>query len=78
MRGVKSPLPSIKEVIDLTISCGQLTNPEIQCVGIAINTSALSESDAHSVLENASSEHNLPAVDPMRFGCKDIINQLVT
>ena len=78
MRGVKSPLPSIKEVIDLTISCGQLTNPEIQCIGIAINTSALSESEARSILENASSEQNLPAVDPMRFGCKDIINQLVT
>ena len=50
MRGVKTPLPTIKAVIDLTIQCGRLTNPEIQCVGIAINTSELTESDAHCTI----------------------------
>src|SRR5579883_2996641 len=41
MRGVQHPLPSIQEVIDLTIRCGQLTNPAIRPVGISVNTQAL-------------------------------------
>ncbi len=76
MRGVKTPLPTIKAVIDLTIQCGRLTNPEIQCVGIAINTSELNESDAHSILDKTGTEYNLPTVDPIRFGCSEIIDQL--
>ena len=43
MRGVQHPLPSIGEVIDLTIRLGRLTNPDIRPVGIAINTAALGE-----------------------------------
>jgi hypothetical protein len=43
MRGVETPLPTIRQVIDMTIACGQLTNPEIRCVGICVNTAALSE-----------------------------------
>ena len=43
MRGVEHPLPSIEDVIDATIRAGRLTNPAIQCIGIAINTEALEE-----------------------------------
>ena len=78
MRGVKTPLPSIDSVIDLTIKCGQLTNPAIKCIGIAVNTSELSESDARAILEKTATEHNLPAVDPIRFGCCEIVDQLTT
>jgi hypothetical protein len=38
MRGVNTPLPTIGDVIHMTIACGRLTNPAIRCVGIAINT----------------------------------------
>ncbi len=44
MRGVSHPLPSIQDVIDLTVRCGSLTNPEIRPVGIAVNTAALDDS----------------------------------
>ncbi|MBI4724475.1 MAG: DUF1611 domain-containing protein, partial [Rhodomicrobium sp.] len=46
MRGVSHPLPSIQNVIDLTVRCGALTNPGIRPVGIAINTLALDEQAA--------------------------------
>ena len=39
MRGVETPLPSIKDCIDENIRLGKLTNPNIQCIGIALNTS---------------------------------------
>ena len=35
MRGVQHPLPSIRQVIDLTIQLGSLTNPGIRPAGIA-------------------------------------------
>ena len=48
MRGVKHPLPSIQQVIDLTIQLGSLTNPAICPVGIAVNTQKLREDEART------------------------------
>lgn len=76
MRGVQHPLPSIADVIDLTIRTGRLTNPDIRAVGIAINTEALSEEEAKAVLEKASTEHGLPASDPIRFGVGPIVDEI--
>jgi uncharacterized NAD-dependent epimerase/dehydratase family protein len=77
MRGVQHPLPSIRDVIDLTIRCGQLTNPAIQPVGIAVNTQALGEDEARSYLASLEEEHGLPATDPIRFGVEAIVDRLV-
>ncbi len=76
MRGVQHPLPSIQEVIDLTVRCGQLTNPGIRPVGIAINTKAYGEDEARACLEAAAKAHGLPATDPIRFGVSEIIDRL--
>jgi uncharacterized NAD-dependent epimerase/dehydratase family protein len=77
MRGVRHPLPSIGDVIDLTIRCGRLTNPGIRPVGIAINTQALGEDEARAVLV-AAREHGLPATDPVRFGVDAIVDRLLS
>jgi uncharacterized NAD-dependent epimerase/dehydratase family protein len=76
MRGVRHPLPSIREVIDLTVACGRLTNPEIRCVGIAVNTTALDTGAARAFLGETARTHNLPAVDPVRFGVGPIVDRL--
>ncbi|GGE43046.1 hypothetical protein GCM10007276_20370 [Agaricicola taiwanensis] len=76
MRGVSHPLPSIQEVIDLTIQCGKLTNPAIRCIGIAINTSALDEAAAQAMLADVGEAHGLPACDPVRFGVEPIVDRL--
>ncbi|CAO3453162.1 Protein often near L-alanine-DL-glutamate epimerase (cell wall recycling) [Azospirillum argentinense] len=76
MRGVQHPLPSIQEVIDLTIRCGQLTNPGIRPVGIAINTKAYGEDEARACLAAAAKAHGLPASDPIRFGVGEIVDRL--
>jgi uncharacterized NAD-dependent epimerase/dehydratase family protein len=78
MRGVRHPLPTIAEVIHLTITCGKLTNPDIRPVGIAVNTQALSEADAKAYLERIAAEHDLPATDPIRFGVGPIVDRLET
>lgn len=76
MRGVQHPLPTIQQVIDLTMTCGQLTNPAIRCVGIAINTQALDQAAALHVLAETSAKHHLPAVDPVRFGVGAIVDRI--
>ena len=68
MRGVETPLPSIQQVIDTAIHLGKLTNPNVQCVGICVNTAALSEDEAKAYLDKTGEEHGLPCVDPVRFG----------
>lgn len=76
MRGVDAPLPSIRQVIDLTVACGKLTNPDIRCVGIAVNTEKLGEDEARSYLAGLSDEYGLPATDPVRFGVDTIIERI--
>ena len=76
MRGVAQPLPSIGEVIDLTVRCGRLTNPGIRPVGIAINTSALADDEARALIARTAGEYRLPATDPVRYGTATIVDRL--
>jgi uncharacterized NAD-dependent epimerase/dehydratase family protein len=76
MRGVAHPLPTIGEVIDLTVACGKLTNPAIRCVGIAINTERLTEDEARRVIAETERAEGLPATDPVRFGVEAIVDRL--
>ncbi|MCJ2037437.1 DUF1611 domain-containing protein [Methylobacterium sp. J-059] len=77
MRGVQHPLPSIRQVIDLTIQLGSLTNPGIRPTGIAVNTQALEEDPARSLLEKLGAEYGLPATDPVRFGVEGLVDRLI-
>lgn len=77
MRNVSHPLPSIGQVIEATVAAGRLTNPEIACVGIAINTAALDEAQARAAIDKASADHGLPASDPVRFGMGPIVDRLI-
>ncbi|WP_419951946.1 N-acetyltransferase DgcN [Methylobacterium sp.] len=77
MRGVKHPLPSIQQVIDLTIQLGSLTNPAICPVGIAVNTQKLREDEARTLLQDLTRDHGLPATDPVRFGVDGIIDRML-
>ena len=77
MRGVSHPLPTIREVIDLTVQLGRLTNPDIRPVGIAVNTQALAEDEARTLLDALAAEHGLPATDPVRFGVEALVDRIV-
>jgi uncharacterized NAD-dependent epimerase/dehydratase family protein len=70
-------LPSIQQVIDLTIACGQLTNPSITCAGIAVNTQKLGEDEAKRIAGSARpSDYGVPASDPIRFGVSSIVDRI--
>ncbi len=76
MRGVSYPLPSIRQVLDLTIRCGSLTNPAIRPIGIAINTASMDQDSARDYLKQLESDFDLPATDPMRFGTGPIVDRI--
>ena len=61
-------LPSIEEVIDLTIRLGRRTNPAIRCAGVSLNTSALSPAEAEAVMAAEARYLGLPVADPIREG----------
>ncbi len=76
MRNVATPIADIRLIIDQTLALGRLTNPDIQCVGICVNSASLSEIEARDCLKKISEAYNLPATDPMRYGCDPIIHEL--
>ncbi|MDO9368260.1 MAG: DUF1611 domain-containing protein [Sphingopyxis sp.] len=61
-------LPSIDEVIDLTIRLGSRTNPAIRCGGVSLNTSACDADDAEALMAAESQRLGLPVADPIRGG----------
>lgn len=61
-------LPSIDEVIDLTIRLGSRTNPAIRCTGVSLNTSSMSAEDADALMAAESARLGLPVADPIRGG----------
>jgi len=69
-------LPSISECIEQHILMGQRTNPDIRCVGISINTSALAGEERQEYLANLSAKTGLPCVDPLIDGCGTIVNHI--
>jgi uncharacterized NAD-dependent epimerase/dehydratase family protein len=77
MRGLPQyKLPGLRECIDANVAAARLTNPEAACVGIAINTSALDESRADSLLKQTADAFGLPCVDPVRTGVAAIVDRL--
>ena len=77
MRNVPAPMPSVRDVIEETCRLGRLTNPDIRCVGVAVNTAALDDREAYRSLEALAAEHGVPATDPLRFGVEVIVERLL-
>ncbi|MDZ4731119.1 MAG: N-acetyltransferase DgcN [Xanthomonadales bacterium] len=69
-------LPSITECIDLHVRAGKRTNPNIRCVGISVNTSALQGAARTDYLARLQNEHGLPCVDPLIDGCDAIVTHI--
>ena len=69
-------LPSIRDCIDQHVLLGQRTNPDIQCVGISVNTSSLPADERMDYLVSLSEETGLPCVDPLIDGCGAIVDYI--
>lgn len=70
-------LPPLGEAIGRYLEAGRLTNPEIRCVGVAINSSSLNEDDWARYRASLRAELRLPVCDPMRGGVQPIVEALL-
>jgi uncharacterized NAD-dependent epimerase/dehydratase family protein len=61
-------LPTIEDVVSQTVALGRLTNPAIRCVGVSLNTSALTAEQAERLIAVESDRLGLPVADPIRGG----------
>lgn len=61
-------LPSIEEVIDLTVRLGSRTNPAIRCGGVSLNTSSFDADGAEALMAAERNRLGLPVADPIRGG----------
>lgn len=77
MRGTPTiPVRSLTETIDANLAAGAVTNPDIECVGVAINTSGMTPDAAAGALAAAEDETGLPAADPVATGVARIVDRL--
>jgi uncharacterized NAD-dependent epimerase/dehydratase family protein len=61
-------LPSIEQVIEQTIALGRVTNPDIRCAGISLNTAKFGVDEAESEMAKIEKRLGLPVADPLRGG----------
>jgi len=71
------PLPDFETLIEHTISCGKLTNPDIQCIGISVNTAELSEEARENYLRDTADAMGLPCVDPVATGVGLLVDHIL-
>ena len=70
-------LPSIEELIELTIANGKVTNAAIRCVGVSVNTSHMAGDERARYVAETSERLGLPCVDPVATGTGPIVDHIV-
>lgn len=70
------PVPSIRHCMETALQMGRLTNPEIRCVGVSLNTSDVAPDLREEHLRKVSLETGLPCVDPLVDGVGPIVDLL--
>lgn len=79
MRGLPHyAVPGIAECLAANLSVARLTSPDVQAVGIALNTVKLGEEEARRLCADTGDAHGLPCTDPYRFGADPIIDWMQT
>jgi len=77
MRGLPHyKLPELQTCIDANLAAARLTNPNVCCVALSLNTSALDAAAAERTLRDTEQKYGLPAVDPLRTGVGRIVDEL--
>lgn len=77
MRGLPHyQLPSLEALRDLALETARVVNPDVEVVGISVNTAALNDADAKACLEEIEARMGLPTADPFRQGAARLVDAL--
>lgn len=71
------PVPALADCMDLNLRCARLTNADVYCVGISINTSAIPAEQRAAYLEDIARTHGVPCFDPMIDGAETLVAHLL-
>lgn len=75
MRGLPHyAMPDLKETLEANLRVARLTSPDVRAVGVALNTSKLSQSEARRLCSETSDALGLPCTDPFSMGVDPIID----
>ena len=69
-------VPDLQTTIDINLTMGRVTNPDIRLGGIALNTVNLSEEEALAEIARIEKQFGVPVVDPVRTGVSKIVDGL--
>ena len=77
MRGLPDfKVPSLKQTIAANLEVARLTNPEVIPVGVALNTSCMTESEGRELCARTFDETGLPCTDPYAHGADPIVDRI--
>jgi uncharacterized NAD-dependent epimerase/dehydratase family protein len=77
MRGLPHyPMPGLKETLEANLAVARLTSPDVQAVGVALNTSKLSRAEAERLCAATGDALGLPCTDPFAMGVESIIDRI--
>ena len=78
MRGLPHfQLPDLADCLAANLSVARLTSPDVQAVGIALNTVKLDEASARRLCADTGAALGLPCTDPFRFGADPIVDRML-
>ena len=62
------PLPELDVAIETYLQAARLTNPDVRCAGISLNTMLMDEASASAEIARVQDRYGLPVADPIRAG----------
>ncbi len=71
-------IPPLTEVIELYLAQGRLTNPQIRCRAISLNTRGMSAGERNAAIEQAREATGLIVFDPIAGDVDELLEQLLT
>lgn len=71
------PIPPLSEALRRYREAAALTNPNVEWLGVSLNTSSLADEERERALAAARTETGLPCVDPMRGGVAPLVDGLL-
>ena len=78
MRGLPDyKMPDLDDVRSAALRMARIVNPSCKVIGVSINTSAMSEEDAETLVSETQDSLELPTTDPIRFGPEPLVDSLL-
>lgn len=72
------PIQPLDLTMDTYLRLARIVNPDVRFVGISLNTSSLSATEAAAIAASLEAQHSLPVMDPMRFGADKVVDRALS